>query len=334
MTTRTRGYGWIPDTPDARDLKYFAPKPVVFYLPPKVDLRTELPPVYDQGSAGSCTAQSVCAAFHFCQMKARLFNFAPSRLFTYYTTRDIEGTTQEDSGAMIRSAIKSLNKFGACPESIWPYDLAKLTHKPTVTCYDTASRHTAVSYKQVSQTLDQLKGCLAEGYPFAFGMIVHASFEGEEVANTGVVKMPSSSEQPLSGHAVLVVGYDDVTQRFLVRNSWGTDWGMGGYFTLPYAFVLNPDLATDFWTIRLVKQGKSDKSAPTRTLFVQQRLERYCWSIAEGQTPPKTRRRSGDGLPGSPFQLTKFFLFPPLQGEGQGEVGSLDSGMKQLDKYS
>jgi C1A family cysteine protease len=253
MTTRTRGYGWIPDTPDARDLKYFAPKPVVFYLPPKVDLRTELPPVYDQGSAGSCTAQSVCAAFHFCQMKARLFNFAPSRLFTYYTTRDIEGTTQEDSGAMIRSAIKSLNKFGACPESIWPYDLAKLTHKPTVTCYDTASRHTAVSYKQVSQTLDQLKGCLAEGYPFAFGMIVHASFEGEEVANTGVVKMPSSSEQPVSGHAVLVVGYDDVTQRFLVRNSWGTDWGMAGYFTLPYAFILNPDLATDFWTIRLVK---------------------------------------------------------------------------------
>ncbi|MBD1808570.1 hypothetical protein H6F98_24390 [Microcoleus sp. FACHB-SPT15] len=147
MTTRTQGYGWIPDTPDPRDIKYSAPQAVVFYLPPKVDLRTQLPPVYAQGSIGSCTAQSICAAFHFCQMKQKLYNFAPSRLFTYYTTRDIEGNVYEDSGAMLRDTIKSINKFGACPESIWPYDIAKFTLKPTVTCYDTASRPEGVTSK-------------------------------------------------------------------------------------------------------------------------------------------------------------------------------------------
>lgn len=252
MTTRTQGYGWIPDTPDSRDVKYSAPQAVVFYLPPKVDLRTQLPPVYAQGSLGSCTAQAVCAAFHFCQMKQKLYNFAPSRLFTYYTTRDIEGTIYEDSGAMLRDTIKSINKFGACPESIWPYDITKFTLKPTVTCYETASRHKAVSYRQVSQNLDQMKGCLAEGYPFAFGMTVYESFEGSTVAQTGVLQMPTSGEKEVGGHAILVVGYDNATQRFLIRNSWGADWGSKGHFTLPYSYILNPDLATDFWTIRLV----------------------------------------------------------------------------------
>ncbi len=253
MTTHPRAYGWIPDTPDPRDVQYLAPPVVVKNLPPKVDLRKLLPPVYAQGSAGSCTAQSICAAFHFCQMKQKLYNFAPSRLFTYYTTRDIEGTVNQDCGAMLRDTIKSINKFGACPESIWAYDLSKLFVKPTATCYDTASRHTAVSYRQVSQNLNQMKGCLAEGYPFAFGMMVYPSFEGEQVANSGVLQMPSGAENAVGGHAVLAVGYDDSQQRFIIRNSWGNEWGMAGHFTMPYSYIVNPDLATDFWTIRLVR---------------------------------------------------------------------------------
>jgi C1A family cysteine protease len=253
MTNRVHAYGWIPDTPDPRDVKYFAPQPVLKNLPPKVDLRAQLPPVYAQGLIGSCTAQTICAAFHFCQKKQKLYNFAPSRLFTYYTTREIEGTVYQDAGAMLRNTIKSINKFGACPESIWPYDISKLIVKPTATCYDTASRHTAVSYSQVSQTLNQMKGCLAEGFPFAFGMTVYRSFEGDQVARTGVLQMPASGEPEVGGHAVLVVGYDESQKRFIIRNSWGADWGMGGHFTLPYEYMVNPNLATDFWTVRLVR---------------------------------------------------------------------------------
>jgi C1A family cysteine protease len=237
MTNHVQGYGWIPDKVDTRDLKYAVSQPVTKQLPPKVDLRPQLPPVYAQGQIGSCTAQSICAAFHFCQRKAKLYDFAPSRLFTYYTTRDLEGTVNEDSGAMLRNTIKAINKFGACPESIWPYDVNKFMVKPTPTCYDTASRHTALSYYQVSQNLNQMKGCLAEGYPFAFGMTVFASFESDELAKTGIVQLPTAEQQPIGGHAVLVVGYEDSQQRFMVRNSWGSDWGMSGYFTLPYAYI-------------------------------------------------------------------------------------------------
>jgi C1A family cysteine protease len=65
--------------------------------------------------------------------------------------------------------------------------------------------------------------------------------------------MPSPNEQLLGGHAVLAVGYDDSQRRFIIRNSWGKDWGMQGYFTIPYAYLLDDNLADDFWTIRQVE---------------------------------------------------------------------------------
>ena len=64
--------------------------------------------------------------------------------------------------------------------------------------------------------------------------------------------MPASGEAVIGGHAVMGVGYDDSQQWFIVRNSWGTTWGLNGYFTLPYAYVTDPNLADDFWTIRLI----------------------------------------------------------------------------------
>jgi C1A family cysteine protease len=95
-----------------------------------------------------------------------------------------------------------------------------------------------------------MRSCLAEGFPFVFGFTVYASFESAKVANTGVVPMPVLAEKVLGGHAVLAVGYNDKQKRFLVRNSWGTGWGMSGYFTIPYAYLTDSNLADDMWTIR------------------------------------------------------------------------------------
>ena len=103
-----------------------------------------------------------------------------------------------------------------------------------------------------TQTLDQLKGCLAAGYPIVFGFSVYESFETQAVAKTGKVPMPKSKEKQLGGHAVLAVGYDDASKRFIVRNSWGTGWGLQGYFTIPYDYLTDGNLADDFWTIKQV----------------------------------------------------------------------------------
>ena len=249
----TARYGWIPDLPDQRDHIFAAPMPVLAALPPSVDLRADCPKtVYNQGQLGSCTANAIAAAFEFDLGKQALTDFMPSRLFIYYNERRIEGTINCDSGAMIRDGIKSVARQGVCAEDTWPYDIARFTDKPTKQCYTQAAGNLAVSYQRIPQVLNQMRGCLAHGYPFVFGFQVFESFETDEVAKTGVVPLPTTGEQPLGGHAVLCVGYDDASARFLVRNSWGTGWGQQGYFEMPYAYLTTRGLASDFWTIRVV----------------------------------------------------------------------------------
>jgi C1A family cysteine protease len=254
MDRKVKKYGWLPDLPDARDHMYAASPTVLAQLPPKADLRPQCPPVLDQGALGSCTANAIANAHLFNQCKQKVVQpFLPSRLFIYYNERVMEGTVNADSGAMIRDGIKSLAKQGACPEKQWPYTITKFTRKPTQSCYKEAEKHQAVSYQRLVQTLSQLKGCLASGYPFVFGFTVYEGFESQEVAQTGTAQMPASGEQVLGGHAVLAVGYDDTMQRFIVMNSWGTGWGMHGFFTIPYSYLTDTDLAADFWTVRLVE---------------------------------------------------------------------------------
>jgi C1A family cysteine protease len=254
MERKIAGYGWNPDIPDGRDVMYAAPMEVLAKLPAKVDLRDQCPDVYDQGQLGSCTANAIGAALEFDQMKQKEEAFVPSRLFIYYNERAIEGTVDSDSGAQIRDGVKSVNKQGAAPEEPdWPYDIDKFREKPPKQAYDDAKEHQAIRYQRLTQTLGQLKGCLASGFPFLFGFVVYESFESQEVAQTGEAPLPRAGEKQLGGHAVLAVGYEEDQQRFIVRNSWGPDWGMKGFFTMPYPYLLQGTLSSDFWTIRSVE---------------------------------------------------------------------------------
>jgi C1A family cysteine protease len=251
-----KGLGWVPDLPDARDHLFAAPPTALASLPKRVDLRPHCPPIYDQGELGSCTANAIAAAIEFDQIKQQLpppHPFTPSRLFIYYNERVIEHSVRSDAGAQIRDGVKSVARQGDCPESEWPYNPAKFAVKPPARCYADAARYRAISYARVVQSLMQIQGCLAAGYPIVIGFTVYDSFMSDEVASTGEVPMPDlTSEHVQGGHAVLVVGFDDGQRRFIMRNSWGTDWGMRGYFTMPYAYLIDRQLSSDFWQIRQV----------------------------------------------------------------------------------
>jgi C1A family cysteine protease len=252
-TMKIQKYGWIPDLPDHRDFLYAAAPEVLATLPTTIDLTKQCPPVYDQGQLGSCTANAIAAAIEFDLMKQSQTNiFLPSRLFIYYNERVIEGTTASDSGAQIRDGIKSVATLGDCPETLWPYIIAKFAVKPPSNCYSSAKKYKALSYQRLLQDANQFKGCLASGYPFVFGFTVYASFESAAVAQSGIVPMPTPGEKTMGGHAVMAVGYNDAAQRFIVRNSWGDGWGMKGYFTIPYGYLLDQNLSSDFWTIHVV----------------------------------------------------------------------------------
>ena len=250
---KTARYGWVPDLPDHRDHLYSAPVELAAAPPAKVDLRPHCPPVYDQGQIGSCTANAIAAAIEFDRVKQKLAGFTPSRLFIYYNERVIEHTVDSDSGAQIRDGIKSVARQGDCPETEWPYVIARFKSRPPVRCYADALKYRVVLYQRLTPGLNQLKGCLSSGYPFVFGFTVYESFESAGVARTGHASLPKAGERAIGGHAVTGVGYDDARQWFVVRNSWGVRWGMKGYFTLPYAYLTDENLATDFWTIRIVQ---------------------------------------------------------------------------------
>jgi C1A family cysteine protease len=253
MSFKVSRYGWIPDLPDHRDFLYAAPVEVAGVLPVSVDLREQCPPVYDQGQLGSCTANAIAATIQFDRMKQKLAQiFTPARLFIYYNERVIEHTVASDSGAQIRDGIKSVGKQGDCPETEWPCVIAKFKTKPPAKCYADALKYKAVLYQRLTPVLGQLKGCLASDHPFVFGFTVYESFESAQVAKTGHAPLPKPNEQSIGGHAVVCVGYNDAKQWFIIRNSWGDKWGMKGYFTLPYSYVAAANLASDFWTIRIV----------------------------------------------------------------------------------
>ena len=158
-----------------------------------------------------------------------------------------------DNGAEIRDGIKSVNKQGVCPEKMLPYNIYRFADKPSAACYKAALNHQVLSYHRVQRTLEQMRGCLAEGFPFVFGFTVYDSFESKTVEKTGKLNMPKKNETIVGGHAVLAVGYNNTAKRFIVRNSWGSDWGLKGYFTMPFEYLTEENLSDDFWTIRVVE---------------------------------------------------------------------------------
>lgn len=253
--TRRKRYGWRPDVPDQRDLKMTmarAPKEL------KIDLTPQMPPVYDQGELGSCVGNAVAAAMEYDRIRQGAAwpipetRTVPSRLMIYYEARRIEKSIAEDAGCEIRDGVKAAVKVGACYEDLWPYDVAKFADRPAQECYDAALRDRVKSYARVTRSQSQLEAVLASGSPIIIGISVYDSFESDAVARTGTVPMPKKKEAMLGGHAVLVVGYDRRKRRFIVRNSWGEGWGKKGYFTLPYDYVLDENLADDFWVAKTV----------------------------------------------------------------------------------
>jgi len=250
MSKSVKPYTWRPDLPDHRDYIYASKKITV---PVAVDMRASCPPVYDQGQLGSCTGNAIAAAMEYAHHAETGVFLTPSRLFIYYNERALEGTIHYDAGAQIRDGIKTVVAQGVCLEKTWPYNIARFTQRPPAKAYREGLGFQAVSYARVPRDLATMKNCLASKTPFVFGFSVYDAFESDAVASSGILNMPGPDEKMLGGHAVLCVGYDDGTQRFIVRNSWGTSWGQAGYFTMPYAYLLNENLADDFWSIKFTE---------------------------------------------------------------------------------
>lgn len=238
-----RVYGFRKDVNFKHDFEVLQ-KPVGIIKPPVWSLQKDMPPVYDQGQIGSCTANALGGGIEFLEKKRSV----PSRLFLYYNERQLQGSVMQDSGSTIGTGITALINYGICTEELWPYETKDLFVKPDEAAYKSANTDILQSFTQLT-TLETIKESIYKGYPVAFGFQVYEYMESEAMARNGILRLPQPGEKLLGGHAVLAVGYNDTTQMVRIRNSWGQFWGQSGYFDMPYKYISEPQLASDFWAI-------------------------------------------------------------------------------------
>jgi C1A family cysteine protease len=213
---------------------------------------TNLPKILDQGSLGSCVANS----FAFCISLQTNKTLNISRLYHYINSRILDfAPLNQDAGTTIRTACKAISRYGNVPESLCPYISINFSTFPSLTTYQSAKLFKTFSYTFVNQNLTSIKNCLnTYKVPIIFGFLVYSSFMTQQVASTGIVPMPNvKTERPLGGHCMNIIGYNDGTQQFTCVNSWGTSWGNKGFCYIPYTYLLTPTLASDFCFLQLTQ---------------------------------------------------------------------------------
>jgi C1A family cysteine protease len=273
---RAAAMGWIPDLPDRRDLVE-GPRleqmtkavrrtknPLLFSRKPGAQLRAMVnnqrwcSPVENQGALGSCTANAAVGLVEYEMRRNNVEHTDGSRLFVYKTTRNLLGWSG-DTGAYLRTTLKAIAAFGVPPEEQWPYELERYEEEPTPYLYAYAQNCRALKYvrldpheSQPAAVLGTLKRVLADGYGIIFGFTVY-----ESLGNSPDIPFPDGpNARVVGGHAVMAVGYNDdhvtvegrTVPSLIIRNSWGEQWGLGGYGFLPYEYV-TAGLADDFWTV-------------------------------------------------------------------------------------
>jgi C1A family cysteine protease len=248
--------GWQRDKLDYRDKLFRTYRLSDESFPNKVDLRETYPQlremVYDQSNLGACTAFGISSLCEFLQIKDNIQPYEElSKLFLYYEERALEGTLRRDNGAMIRSGMKVLNKKGCCNSELWQYRISRFRVKPPKACYLDAETHQSKEYFRIITLTDMLQ-CLSDGYPFTGGISVYQGFE--DVGKDGIIPYPKRTEKPLGGHCVSFFGYDKEKELFLGKNSWSKDWGENGWFYIPFKYLANRLLASDFWTLRTMEK--------------------------------------------------------------------------------
>jgi len=245
-------YHWVRGKKDSRDYTYKPAK--LDSVPAVTDLRQWCSAIDDQGQLGSCTGQGTAGCIEYMDRRYHNKQTEISRLFIYYYERLIEGTVNSDSGAQIRDAIKATSTYGAPLESLWPYNISKFKMPPATAAVQDAANRKVTLYENIPNgDYQSCINAIAAGYPVIIGFDVYSSFESQTVAQTGIMPYPNvKSEKLLGGHCVLLVGYDNTKNTFIVRNSWGTSWGDKGYFYMPYEVIQNTQLSSDFWVIKSV----------------------------------------------------------------------------------
>ncbi|CAF3480295.1 unnamed protein product [Rotaria sp. Silwood1] len=185
-------------------------------------------PVEQLEELGSCSANAVAGVLEYLIKRKYNIDMDVSRLFIYYNARriDYQHSSFGDSGATLTGGVRAVRKYGVCDEKIWPYDIKLVNKRPGSYAYRAARRYTARPVR-VPINLPSIKTSLANGLPVTLSLILSESADSESKQNGGYISIPNLSTTTVNNssmHSIVICGYDERTQHFLVRNSWGEQW--------------------------------------------------------------------------------------------------------------
>jgi hypothetical protein len=276
-------YGLLPDKEDPRDFLFLQAPVKNKEMPNSIDLRNLQGPITDQGHLGACTGHALAGLRTYLERKSPSFidgkagkenininiNTCPERsiwgniknyvnslfvsrkveqyspLFIYYEIRRKEGTLDRDSGGTIRTGMKILNSVGACSEKIWPYKIRNFNIEPPRKAYRTARKNQVLSYYRITDEnkIQHMKIALSNKLGIVGGLMIHTNFYN--VSSEGFIRDLNSKDSQIGGHAILFCGFNDLLKCFIIRNSWGTNWGKKGYAFISYDYV--EKYSVDLW---------------------------------------------------------------------------------------
>jgi C1A family cysteine protease len=224
MDNQEHLFNAIQSPDDPRDYQAETIFPSDLSLPMTFDPRKEMLDVRDQGNQGSCVAESVACLKEIQEKKNVDFGEYMSPQFVYNHREN-----RPSPGMFTRDAVKILYKTGIVPEAEYPYGKIEEPSQIAQSVIERASNYKVKGYAFVN-TIQTCKAAIFR----SGGCIIVVP-----VYNMGkqMWKQPYAGATCNGMHAMTLVGWND--EGFIVRNSWGEQWGNGwkeiGYTIFPYS---------------------------------------------------------------------------------------------------
>lgn len=235
------GLGALQDKEDERD--YCMAGLSLEELPKEISLKEYVREVKSQGKINSCVPhQYTCSSIELQLNMKDPARFMPlSERYNYYYGRKEGNLFPKDEGMYPRDAIKSAKKDGISREELCPYG-PNINEKPSYLSWSIAHIYGAIikQYFRVFSVLS-IKEQLSLGLPVGISVPVYEYWIGNK---SGIIRKPKKEDKKLGNHALLVVGYFD--EYFIVLNSWGSNWGKGGFANLPMDYEMQ-----DMWVVEI-----------------------------------------------------------------------------------
>ena len=263
VETNSKGYsmGW-----KIREKGYVRNKSLKWGITPHTLLPTKhditlinphyFPEVSNQGSAETCVPDCISTLYYYYTVRQNNFlKFRISRLFLYYKVRKLYYKIDDDDGTTIEHCINELKDNGAPPEFIYPYDLRKLNHPPDDESEKLSKFCRCLGFECIER--NKIKLTLANNDPIVCGIRLYKNIDNNPLVDkTGILPEITDTDIFKGGHSVILVGYDDNTERFKFMNSWGTKWGDNGFGYINYKYIYDEKYSDEFFIFKNITNPK------------------------------------------------------------------------------